>query len=182
MSQLLDVLLADGQRIGERRAAPPPNKPATRADQIIAEGDRKRHAYRTLNPDADTAMVFSAQIGYLHAQVRILCNEAEALVIRRDERLRYEPVKCNVLGDVWCGFTYSPGEDARPYGPVDFSHDGSPEELDLCEVWTNGAEVLAALREEVCDQIADALLERVHLLNAKAREEFEAEAYEARRA
>ncbi len=42
MSDLMDVLLSDGQRISERRAAPPPIKPANRADQIIAEGDRRR--------------------------------------------------------------------------------------------------------------------------------------------
>ena len=33
-------------------------KPADRADQIIMEGDRKRVAYRKLNPTADSAMAF----------------------------------------------------------------------------------------------------------------------------
>lgn len=79
MSDLLEVLLSDGQRISERRTAPPPNKPATRADQIIAEGDRRRCEYRRLNPTADTAMVYGAQVGYLHTQVRQLCAQLDAL-------------------------------------------------------------------------------------------------------
>lgn len=79
MSAALDVLLADGQRLRERRAAPQPEKPASRADALIAEGDKKRRDYRRDHPTADTAMVYGAQIGYLHGQVRILCNEIEAL-------------------------------------------------------------------------------------------------------
>ena len=42
VSQLLDVLLNDTQRMQERRVRPAPPVPVSRADQIIAEGDRKR--------------------------------------------------------------------------------------------------------------------------------------------
>jgi len=79
MSDCLDVLLADGQRMRERRAAPPPDQPATRADKIIAEGEQRRLNYRRDNLTADAAMVYGAQVGYLHRMVRILCNELEAL-------------------------------------------------------------------------------------------------------
>ena len=171
MSDLLDVLLADGRRLQERRAAPPPRLPASRADQIIAEGDRRRCEYRRLNPNADTAMVYGTQVGFLHAQVRILCHEADALKVRRDPKLRYEPVNCTALDtQVYVGFSYTPGEDAKTYGPLELCHDGSPDCLEVAEVWANGLEVSAALREDVTEQISDALLERVRLLDAKGRE------------
>jgi hypothetical protein len=170
MSELLDVLLADGLRIGERRAAPPPNKPATRADQIIAEGDRKRHAYRTLNPNADTAMVFGAQIGYLHGQVRKLADEADTLNIRRDPKLVYDTVSTDDIPEAIVGYTYTPGEDAQTWGPPENCHEGSPEELEISEVWINGAELVAVLRDEVLEQIEAATLERAHQRQDKGRE------------
>lgn len=183
MAELMDVLLADGQRLQERRIAPPPNMPATRADKIIAEGDRKRLAYRALNLAADTAMVYGAQVGYLHAQVRILCNEVEALNIKRDPALQYVEVVCDVLNaDVWVGCTYTAGESARTYGPPEDCHEGSPEELEVCEVWVNGAEVSAGLKDAALDQISDAALQKVHRLQAEAREADEAGADDARRA
>ena len=170
MSNLMDVLLADGQRIGERRACPPPNKPATRADHIIAEGDRKRVAYRAANQNADTAMVFGAQVGFLHAQVRILCNEAEALNVQRDTNLLYDRVHCDALGTgVWVGYSYTPGEDAQTWGPPENCHEGSPEELEVGEVWANGLRIEAALSDEVAEQIEAATLERAHQREAEAQ-------------
>lgn len=158
MSDLMDVLLADGRRLSERRAAPPP-MPATRADQIIAEGDHKRVSYRRLNPDADTTMVFGAQVGYLHEQVRSLCREAEALNVQRDRALNYERLHIDALGgEVWCGFTYTPGEEPRVYGPPENCHEGSPEELEVCEVWVNGRDVAGALSAAVADQIEAAVM------------------------
>ena len=166
----MDVLLADGQRLQERRVAPPPNMPATRADKIIAEGDRKRLAYRAQNLTADTAMVYGAQVGYLHAQVRILCNEAEALNIKRDPKLQYVTVSCAEIDECIVGCTYTPGEEAQTWGPPENCHEGSPEELEICEVWVNGRELSAALKDEVLAQIEEATLERVHQMQAKARE------------
>jgi cyclase len=111
------------------------------------------------------------QVGYVHALVRILCNEADALNIRRDAKLRYEPVNCTALDtQVYVGFSYTPGEDAKTYGPPELCHDGSPDCLEVAEVWANGLEVSAALREDVAEQISDALLERVRLLDAKGCE------------
>ena len=124
-----------------------------------------------MNPTADTAMMYAAQIGYLHGQVRILCNEADALNIRRDPKLRYEAVNCHALdAQVFVGFSYTPGEDAKTYGPPELCHEGSPEELEVCEVWLNGADIAAALRDDVAEQIHDTLIERVRLLDAKGRE------------
>lgn len=170
MSKYLDVLLADGQRLQERRTVPQPPAPASRADKIIAEGDRRRHAYRTLNPDADTTMVFGAQVGYLHGMVRSLCHEAEALNVTRDTNLQYTQVTCDALNaDVWVGYSYTPGEDAQTWGPPEVCHEGSPEELEVCEVWANGLRIEAALSDEVAEQIEAATLERVHQREAEAQ-------------
>jgi hypothetical protein len=170
MSELLDVLLTDTQRLLERRTKPAPPVPASRADQIIAEGDRKRVAYRCVNPDADTAMIFGAQIGYLHGMVRKLVAECDTLNIRRDPKLVYDTVSCADIPECIVGYSYTPGEDAQTWGPPENCHEGSPEELEISEVWCNGLELSAALRDEVLAQIEAATLERVHQLQAKARE------------
>ena len=182
MSHFMDVLLADGQRLQERRVAPPPNMPATRADKIIAEGDRKRLAYRAQNLTADTAMVYGAQIGHLHGYIRRLCDELEALAIKRDPGLQYVTVSCAEIDECIVGCTYTPGEDAQISGPPEDCHEGSPEELEVCEVWVNGLEVSAGLKDEALEQISDAALQKVHRLQEEAREADEAGADEARRA
>lgn len=171
MSQLLDVLLGDTQRLIERRTKPTPPVPVSRADKIIAEGDRRRLAYRCLHPDADTTMVFGVQVGYLHGEIRRLCNEAEALNIKRDSELQYVTVTCgDIAGEVIVGFTYEAGEDSQTSGPPENCYEGSPEELEVCEAWVNGVELSAALSESVLDTINAATLERVHQAQAKARE------------
>jgi hypothetical protein len=170
MSTLLDVLLDDTQRLMERRSKPAPPAPVSRADQIIAEGDRKRVAYRCMNLDADTAMVFGAQIGYLHGMVRKLVDEADALNIRRDPKLVYDTVSTDDIPEAIVGYTYTPGEDAQTWGPPENCHEGSPEELEISEVWINGAELVAVLRDEVLEQIEAATLERAHQRQDKARE------------
>ena len=144
MSTLLDVLLDDTQRLMERRSKPAPPAPVSRADQIIAEGDRKRVAYRCMNPDADTAMVFGAQVGYLHGMVRKLVDECDALNIRRDTNLVYDTVSTADIPEAIVGYTYTPGEDAQTWGPPENCHEGSPEELEISEVWINGVELSGA--------------------------------------
>ena len=170
MSTLLDVLLDDTQRLMERRSKPAPPAPVSRADQIIAEGDRKRVAYRCMNPDADTAMVFGAQIGYLHGKVRDLCHEAEALTIKRDKNLQYDTVSTADIPEAIVGYTYTPGEDAQTWGPPENCHEGSPEELEISEVWINGVELSGALKDEVLEQIEAATLKRAHQRQDKGRE------------
>ena len=170
MSTLLDVLLDDTQRLMERRSKPAPPAPVSRADQIIAEGDRKRVAYRCMNPDADTAMVFGAQVGYLHGMVRKLVDECDALNIRRDTNLVYDTVSTADIPEAIVGYTYTPGEDAQTWGPPENCHEGSPEELEISEVWINGVELSGALKDEVLEQIEAATLKRAHERQDKGRE------------
>jgi hypothetical protein len=154
----------------------------TRAERIKAEGDRKRAAYSALNPAADAAMVFGAQIGYLHGQIVALCNEAEALVATRNPQLGYVEVFCDELdADVLVGFDYTPGEESRTYGPPENCYEGSPEELEVCEVWLNGADIAAVLLERVAEQLTAAALERVRQQQADARDSAAEARAEARR-
>jgi hypothetical protein len=170
MSQLLNVLLDDTQRLIERRAKPAPPTPVSRADAIIAEGDRRRVAYRAMNLTADTAMVYGAQVGFLHGMVRRLVDEADKLNIRRDPKLQYDTVSCDDIPEAIVGYSYAPGEDSRTYGPPEDCYEGSPEELELCEVWVNGVELSAVLRDSVLEEIEAATLERAHQRQAKGRE------------
>mgnify|MGYP000417388502 FL=1 len=167
MSDLLDVLLSDGQRIGESRACPPPNKPATRADHIIAEGDRKRVAYRALNPDADTAMVFGAQVGYLHGQIQALDAELSTFCAVRDPALCYLTMRLpDVNAAVTVGYTYDPGSPASPTSAHTYVTTGDPgdpgeaDEACIREVWLNGVDIGVLLCDETADAIEAEVLKR----------------------
>ena len=164
MSDLLDVLLSDGQRISERRTAPPPAQPATRADQIIAEGDRKRVAYRALNPDADTAMVYGAQVGYLHGQIQALDAELSTFCAVRDPALCYLTLRLpDVNAAVTVGYTYDPGSPARPTSAHTYVTTGDPGEADeacIREVWLNGVDIAVLLCDETADAIEAEVLKR----------------------
>lgn len=167
MSDLLDVLLSDGQRIGERRTAPPPAQPATRADQIIAEGDRRRLAYRRLNPDADTAMVYGAQVGYLHGQIRALDAELSTFCAVRDPALCYLTLRLpDVNAAVTVGYTYDPGAPASPTSAHTYITTGDPgdpgeaDEACIREVWLNGVDIGVLLCDETADAIEAEVLKR----------------------
>jgi len=163
MSAVMDTLLADQRRMEDQRNVVP-SIPPSRADQLIAEGDRRRLAYRCMNPKADTAMVYGTQVGYLHAQIRILCAEAEALAITRHADLQYVTIDCAALSDVVVGYDYDAGRLAVPGDP------GADEELTLSEAWVNGAELLAVLSDQVKEQLEAATLAKIHAKQAKARE------------
>jgi hypothetical protein len=167
MSDLLDVLLSDGQRISERRAAPPPAQPATQADQIIAEGDRRRLAYRRLNPDADTAMVYGAQVGYLHGQIRALDAELSTFCAVRDPALCYLTMRlAEVNAAVTVGYTYDPGSPASPTSAYTYATTGDPgdpgeaDEACIREVWLNGVDIGVLLGDETADAIEAEVLKR----------------------
>ena len=179
MGHPLTPALAVSRRAADRE---PQAAPLSRADQIMAEGNRRRLAYRHMSPAADTAMVYGVQIGYLHGMVRELCNEAEALAAKRDPALRYLQVFCDELDcDVLVGFDYTPGEESKTWGPPDGCYEGSPEELEVCEVWLNGADIAAVLLERVAEQLTDAALERVRQQQADARDSAAESRAEARR-
>lgn len=88
MSALMDTLLDDTRRqecAAERRDDGPIKsvlrivEPATRADRIIAAGNAARVRFRSTHYTADSAMVYGAQVGHLHGEVRVLCNELDAM-------------------------------------------------------------------------------------------------------
>jgi len=167
MSDLLDVLLSDGQRISERRTAPPPNLPATRAEQIIAEGDRRRLAYRKLNPSADSAMVYGAQVGYLHGQIQALDAELSTFCAVRDPALCYLTMRLpDVNAAVTVGYTYDPGSPARPTSAHIYTTTGDPgdpgeaDEASIREVWLNGVDIAVLLCDEAADAIEAEVLKR----------------------
>ena len=176
MSDLLGVLLSDGQRISERRAAPPPAKPANRADQIIADGDRRRCEYRRLNPTADTAMVYGAQIGYLNAQVRILDAELSTFCAVRDPALCYLTLRLpDVNAAVTVGYTYDPGSPASPTSAHTYVTTGDPgdpgeaDEACIREVWLNGVDIAVLLCDEAADAIEAEVLKRAHAARVIAK-------------
>ena len=151
--------------------------PASRAERIIFEGERKRHAYRSLSPSADTAMVYGAQIGHLHGEVRRLCAELDALNVVRDETLDYLTVDViDISTQVVVGYAYEPGYPAAPTSAFVYMTTGDPgspgesEELELIEVWVNGCDVAGVLSSDAIYSISEAVLAKLHLLQAKGRE------------
>lgn len=150
MSNLLDTLLAAGQQMQARRAAAPPPPPvhATRADRLIAEGDAKRVAYRRDNPTADSAMALSAQIGFLHAQLRLLDGMLAGFEpkYRHDVYLYTELYVPELGGQVVCGYTVDPGQP------------GVAPSVCLEEVWVNGRDVSQGIAEDLAQQLIDRLL------------------------
>ena len=176
MGNMMHTLYADQQRM-ERRAKPVPVVPATRAEQIVAEGYRKRHAFRCLNPDADTAMVNGSQVGYLHGEVVRLCNELESFNITRNPDLHYEDVYCSAMdADVTAGFDYEPGSPERITSACYFEQTGDPgdpgkdETLELMECWVNGANIIGGISEVASEQISEAALYKHLARMDKARE------------
>ena len=155
--------MEDRRRNEARTEAVAPVKPASRADKIIAEGDHIRVDYRTKFPAADPAMVYGAQIGFLHAQVRKMADECDALNFRRNPHFMYVPV-CHPDLVVECiiGGIYTQGEDAKTYGPPEDCSEGYPDELELMECWINGVEVSALLSEAVLEEFEVAALDQVH--------------------
>lgn len=146
MGNLLTHALAASRRAADREPQP---APLSRDDQIIAEGSRRRLAYRHMNPAADTAMVYGVQIGYLHGMVRELCNEVEADTFERDQRFCYQRVRCDALGrDVWVGFTN------------EFDADTGSDELQVCEVRLKGVDIADVLDAEVKQALGEAALAR----------------------
>ena len=161
----------------QERRPPPAVPPAGRADKILFEGERRRHAYRSLNPSADTAMVYGAQVGYLHAQMRMLCAELDALNIVRDETLDYLTVDyLDISTQIVVGYAYEPGCQAKPTSAYTYVTTGDPgdpaesEELELVEVWVNGCDVAGVLSSDAIYSISEAVLAKIRLLQAKGRE------------
>lgn len=153
---------------------PPPV--LSRGEQIVAEGDRRRRAYREMQPSADPAMVFGAQVGYLNGQVKSLCNELDGYRVQRDAGLHYRDVDADI-GTVTVGYTYNPGKPDRITSGAYFERTGDPgnpgypSSIDVQEVWCNGVALFAWAPDGALDKMADTVLE-AH----EARIQAEAEA------
>lgn len=151
MSNMMDILLADGQRLAERRATAQLDKPASRADKIIAACDAARVRYRVENQTADSAMVFGRQIGMLNGEVRRLCNEIEALTtFPRDPALLYYAIELPGCLDAWAGISCEADT---------FNDDDAQPETALHELWYENAEVLPLMnraQREAALELADA--------------------------
>ena len=118
------------------------DKPATRADHIIATGEARRVSYRLLNPTADTAMQYGAQVGYLHGEIRRLDNELQGFTVQRNTALLYETVWCEELAaDVVAGFCLDENGD-----------------IEVQELWVSGADIAAIVMERVIEQVGDAAM------------------------
>ena len=161
MSQLLDILLTAGRRQVDKEAVPPATIPVvSRGDRIIAEGHARRVSCGRINPSADTAMVYGAQIGFLHGQVQVLCNELNTYAVQRNVHLEYVTVPCKALGiDVVLGVDYEPGEPADHDLDSPMCGPGEPESLEIFEVWLNGADILDVLDANVTAQLFEAATE-----------------------
>ena len=167
MSDLLGLLMEDRRRNEARTEAAAPVRLASRADKIIAEGDHKRTAYRAMYPTADSAMIHGAQIGFLHAQVRMLCNECDMSSFPRDPKLIYVDVAiAGFNADLTVGCKYSPGEPMQAFGPPEDCHEGEPEELELYEIWANGIDLAAVLSLEVVDAVVEAAILAIRATNS----------------
>lgn len=137
-----------------RRRADKINPPpvVSRAEQIVAEGERRRRAYRDQWPAADQAMVFGAQVGFLHGEIKHLCAELELFEVTRTPGLDYRDVSTRI-GTVVVGYAYLPAAD------VD-EHLTAPAEVEVREVWCNGADLHAWVPDDELDRIGDQVLER----------------------
>ena len=167
LSDLLGVLMEDRRRNEARTEAAAPVRLASRADKIIAEGDHKRTAYRAMYPTADSAMIHGAQIGFLHAQVRMLCNECDMSSFPRDPKLIYVDVAiAGFNADLTVGCKYSPGEPMQAFGPPEDCHEGEPEELELYEIWGNGIDLAAVLSLEVVDAVVESAILAIRATNS----------------
>ena len=160
-SSLDAVRTMEDRRLSEARPAMATYTPASRADKIISEGEHTRLVYRAKHPLADWGIISSAQIGYLHGQIRLLADECNRLIFRHDAKLLYVDVKIAAI-DAVCtvGCTYSPGEPAQAFGSPEDCCEGQPAELELFEVWIGGVNLAMVLSEEGLDTISNAALEK----------------------
>lgn len=143
----------DADRIADRalrrradRIDPPPV--VSRADKIVAEGDAKRVAYRNDHPGADAAMVFGAQIGYLHGEIRRLCAELDRYADTVSPGLERMEIEASI-GTVTVGYAYLPDDEFY-----------SASQVEVREVWCNGVDLHAWVPGDELDRIANEVLER----------------------
>ena len=170
MSHLMDILLED-RRLSEDRPAAATRAPVSRADLIIEEGEHKRTAYRAAHSAADPAMIYGSQIGYLHAQVRMLADECDVMNFRRNSALEYLAVVCAEVGrEFVVGFEYARAVPARLSGPPEDCAEGAPEMLYVTEVRLYGVDLAGVLTAGVLEAIEDSTLVRIHELQAETDE------------
>lgn len=156
MSTVLDTGL-DAERMASvrewdqkllRRAVdkiePPPV--LSRDDQIIAAGHAKRKAFRTDNPGAAWLDGTSEQIGYLHGEIRRLCNELQRYADTVSPGLDRMDVETSI-GTVVVGYAYLPEDE-----------DGGSSQVEVREVWVNGVDLHAWVPGDELDRIADEVL------------------------
>lgn len=134
----------------------PASGEASKADRIINEGALARREYREKHSTAEDSMVYGAQIGHLHGEVRRLCAEFDVF-----DNPETAPGKPPARED-W------PYIDVRANGDLGSAmlrcfYDRSTDSIDLCAVFLRGVDLSIVLTPQALGCIETTMRYEVEL-------------------